>query len=39
MALRHVKDIANETGISQQALIAEGPNYVLPKYNKPTVAT
>src|SRR5262245_29280179 len=38
-ALKELRTIANETGISQQALIAEGLNYVLTKYRKRTVAT
>ena len=37
-ALKHLKHISTETGLSQQALIAEGINYVLAKYGKPTVA-
>ena len=31
-ALKHLRHIANETGLSQQALIAEGINFVLAKY-------
>jgi hypothetical protein len=38
-AVRRLKHIANEQGISQQALIAEGINYVLAKYGEPGVAT
>jgi hypothetical protein len=38
-ALKQLKHIAAELGVSQQALIAEGINYVLAKYGKPTVAT
>jgi hypothetical protein len=38
-ALDAIKDISKRTGISQQALIAEGINHVLAKYGKPTVAT
>ena len=37
-ALKHLKHIATETGLSQQALIAEGLNYVLAKYGKPPIA-
>ena len=37
-ALKELRTIASETGISQQALIAEGLNYVLTKYRKRTVA-
>jgi hypothetical protein len=37
-ALKELRVIASETGISQQALIAEGLNYVLTKYRKRTVA-
>lgn len=39
VALKQLKLIATETGVSQQALIAEGLNYVLTKYGKPAVAT
>lgn len=38
-ALKELRRISGETGISQQALIAEGLNYVLVKYGKRTVAT
>jgi hypothetical protein len=38
-ALKELRIIAGQTGISQQALIAEGLNYVLVKYGKRTVAT
>jgi len=38
-AVKQLKDIANEHGLSQQALIAEGINYVLAKYKRPPVAT
>lgn len=38
-ALKQLKQIATERNISQQALIAEGINYVLAKYGKPTVAS
>jgi hypothetical protein len=38
-ALKQLKHLANDLGTSQQALIAEGMNYVLAKYGKPTVAT
>ena len=38
-ALKQFKQLAAELGVSQQALIAEGINYVLGKYRKPTVAT
>jgi len=38
-ALRQLKQLAAELGVSQQALIAEGINYVLQKHAKPTVAT
>ncbi len=37
-ALKELRVIASETGISQQALIAEGLNYVLAKYRKRSVA-
>lgn len=37
-ALKQLKHISIERGISQQELIAEGINYVLAKYGKPTVA-
>jgi len=37
-ALKELRTIASETGISQQALIAEGLNYVLTKYRRRTVA-
>jgi hypothetical protein len=39
VALRHLKEISVETGLSQQMLIAEGINHVLQKYGKPSVAT
>ena len=38
-ALKQLKQLAAELGVSQQALIAEGINHVLAKYGKPTVAT
>jgi hypothetical protein len=38
-ALKELRAISGETGISQQVLIAEGLNYVLTKYRKRTVAT
>jgi hypothetical protein len=38
-AVKQLKHIAAELGVSQQALIAEGINHVLAKYGKPTVAT
>jgi Antitoxin-like ribbon-helix-helix len=38
-ALKQLRHLANDLGTSQQALIAEGINHVLAKYNKPTVAT
>jgi antitoxin-like ribbon-helix-helix protein len=38
-ALKQLKHLAMELGLSQQALIAEGINHVLAKYGKPTVAT
>jgi antitoxin-like ribbon-helix-helix protein len=38
-ALKQLKHLANDLGVSQQALIAEGINLVLAKYGKPTVAT
>jgi hypothetical protein len=38
-ALKHLKVIASDLDVSQQALIAEGINHVLAKYGKPTVAT
>ena len=37
-ALKEMRAIASETGISQQALIAEGLNYVLTKYRRRSVA-
>jgi hypothetical protein len=37
-ALKELRAIAGETGISQQALLAEGINYVLAKYRKRSVA-
>ena len=37
-ALKELRAISAETGISQQALIAEGINYVLAKYRKRSVA-
>ena len=39
VALDGIKEISKRTGISQQALIAEGINHVLAKYGKPTVAS
>ena len=38
-ALKQLKHLAADLGVSQQALIAEGINHVLAKYGKPTVAT
>ena len=38
-ALKQLKHLAAELGVSQQALIAQGINHVLAKYGKPTVAT
>jgi hypothetical protein len=38
-ALKELRAISVETGVSQQALVAEGLNYVLTKYRKRTVAT
>ena len=38
-ALKELKHLANDLGVSQQALIAEGINYVLAKHGKLTVAT
>jgi hypothetical protein len=38
-AIKQLRHLANELGVSQQALIAEGINLVLAKYAKPTVAT
>ncbi len=38
-ALKQLKHLAAELGMSQQALIAEGINHILAKYRKPTVAT
>jgi hypothetical protein len=38
-ALKQLKLIAADKGFTQQALIAEGLNYVLAKYGKATVAT
>ena len=38
-ALKQLKQLAADLGMSQQALIAEGINHVLAKYGKPTVAT
>ncbi len=37
-ALKELRAISAEAGISQQELIAEGLNYVLTKYRKRTVA-
>ena len=37
-ALKELRAISAETGISQQELIAEGLNYVLTKYGKRSVA-
>jgi hypothetical protein len=37
-ALKELRVIASETGISQQELVAEGLNYVLTKYRKRSVA-
>jgi hypothetical protein len=39
VVLKELKDISHERGIPQQALIAEGLNYVLTKYRRRTVAT
>jgi hypothetical protein len=39
VALRHLREVSVATGLSQQALIAEGINHVLAKYGKPAVAT
>jgi hypothetical protein len=38
-ALKQLKHLAAELGMSQQALIAEGINHVLAKYGKATVPT
>jgi hypothetical protein len=38
VVLKELKDVSHERGIAQQALIAEGLNYVLAKYRKRTVA-
>ena len=38
-ARKQLKHLANDQGVSQQALIAEGINHVLAKYGKSTVAT
>jgi hypothetical protein len=38
-ALKQLKRIANDRSVSQQALIAEGINYVLVKYGKSAVAS
>jgi hypothetical protein len=38
-ALKQLKLLAVDLGVSQQALVAEGINHVLAKYGKPTVAT
>jgi hypothetical protein len=38
VALKELKYIAAEYGIAQQALIAEGINYVLAKYRRPDIA-
>jgi hypothetical protein len=38
-AVKQLKHLATEPGVTQQALIAEGINAVLAKYGKPTVAT
>jgi hypothetical protein len=38
-ALKQLKHLANDLGVSQQALVAEGINLVLAKHGKPTVAT
>jgi hypothetical protein len=38
-ALDAIKEISRATGVSQQALIAEGINHVLSKHGKPAVAT
>jgi hypothetical protein len=38
-ALKQLKHLAAELGVSQQALIAEGINYVLQKHAKSAVAT
>jgi hypothetical protein len=37
-ALKELRAISAETGLSQQELIAEGLNYILTKYRKRTVA-
>jgi Ribbon-helix-helix domain len=37
-ALKELRAISAETGISQQELVAEGLNYVLTKYGKRSVA-
>ena len=37
-ALKELRAVSTETGISQQVLIAEGLNYVLTKYRKRSVA-
>ena len=39
VVLKELKDISHERGIPQQALIAEGLNYVLTMYRKRTHAT
>ena len=39
LALKQLGDLQHETGISQQALIAEALNMLMAKYNKPAVAT
>jgi hypothetical protein len=36
--LKLLREIAYEQRMTQQALIAEGLNYVLAKYSKPTIA-
>jgi Antitoxin-like ribbon-helix-helix len=38
-ALKQLKQLATELGLSQQALIAEGINHVLAKHGRSTVAT
>jgi hypothetical protein len=37
-ALKELRAMSAETGLSQQELIAEGLNYILTKYRKRTVA-
>jgi len=38
-ALKQLKMLAVELEVSQQSLVAEGLNYVLNKYGRPSVAT